>query len=384
MQPLKSSARAVSPGGRRIRAVALFAAGTAIAAGLALFSERSALAVLVLDKIPEITTASKEPGSASGAKTTAPSSAGVKQTYERPLSIPFPADNPYTAPKAHLGQMLFFEPRMSRAKMQSCASCHSPSFAWGDGLAKGVGEHMKELGRRTPTILNGAWGEIFMWDGRKETLEDQALGPIEAGVEMNMPLDELIKRLEAIPAYPKAFEAAFPGDGKITAKNIAKAIATFERTVVSAMAPFDRWIAGDEGAIGDDAKRGFDLFNGKANCAACHKSWRFTDDSFHDIGVPDDDVGRGKFLPEIEKMQHAFKTPGLRNIVERAPYMHDGSLPDLRAVVEHYNRGGVERPSRSDQIFPLKLSDGEIDDIVAFMRTLSSEDRLPRLSALPR
>ena len=119
----------------------------------------------------------------------------LKAAYVRPESIPFPEDNPFTEAKAKLGQMLYFDPRLSRSNMQSCASCHNPSFAWGDGLPKGVGDGMHELGRRSPTILNAAWSEALMWDGRFETLEEQALGPIEADVEMNMPLDELIEKL---------------------------------------------------------------------------------------------------------------------------------------------------------------------------------------------
>ncbi len=339
----------------------------------------SAYAAQVLDTLPDdprLESAVRKPVQVSSVDK-------IKEQYRRPKEIPFPADNPYTAVKAHLGRTLYFDPRLSRAGMQSCASCHNPSFSWGDGLPKGVGDGMKQLGRRSPTILNAAWGQIFMWDGRKESLEDQALGPIQADVEMNLPLDKLIARLEAVPQYRTLFAAAFPDGGKITADRIAKAIATYERTVVSPVAPFDRWIEGDEKAISDSAKRGFALFNGKAKCSGCHEGWRFTDDSFHDIGLADDDIGRGKFLEDIVKMQHAFKTPGLRNIVERAPYMHDGSVPDLKAVVMHYNSGGVNRPSRSDKVHPLGLTDAEVDDLVAFMRTLSSEDIPTQLTQLP-
>ena len=143
---------------------------------------------------------------------------------------------------------------------------------------------MKRLGRRSPTIINAAYGVIFMWDGRADSLEEQALGPIQADVEMAMPLEELLKRLKAINEYPPLFEAAFPGKG-ITAENIGKAIATYERTVISGRAPFDAWIDGDERAISDAAKRGFTLFNTKAECKECHSGWNFTDDSFHDIGL---------------------------------------------------------------------------------------------------
>ena len=298
----------------------------------------------------------------------------LKAAYKRPTAIPFPEDNPFTEAKAKLGQTLYFDPRLSRSNMQSCASCHNPSFAWGDGLPKGVGDHMHELGRRSPTILNAAWSEALMWDGRFETLEEQALGPIEAGVEMNMPLDQLIEKLSKIEGYPPLFAAAFNGDAEITADKIAMAIATYERTVISGEASFDRWIKGQRNAISASAERGFELFNNKARCAACHSGWRFTDDSFHDIGLPDEDIGRGAELPGIVKMQHAFKTPGLRNIDQRAPYMHDGSLATLRDVVDHYDRGGVKRPSLSDDMKPLGLTEQERNDLVAFMASLTSDD----------
>ena len=309
--------------------------------------------------------------------------ADLKAQYRRPKEIPFPEENPYSEAKARLGKILYFDPRLSRSNLISCGSCHNPSFAWGDGLPKGVGENMKTLGRRSPTILNAAWGEVFMWDGRFETLEEQALGPIEAEVEMNMPLDNLLEKLRKIREYRRHFKDAF-GSTKITADRIAKAIATFERTVVSGQAPFDRWIEGDEGAISLAAKRGFQLFNGKARCSACHSSWRFTDDSFHDIGLPDDDIGRGKQLPNIVKMQHAFKTPGLRNIDRRGPYMHDGSVPTLMAVIEHYNKGGKKRASLSDEMKPLRLTRRQKRDLLAFMLTLTSEDPTVTYAQLPR
>lgn len=308
----------------------------------------------------------------------------LKAAYKRPKAIPFPEDNPFTEAKAKLGQTLYFDPRLSRSNMQSCASCHNPSFAWGDGLPKGVGDHMKELGRRSPTILNAAWSEALMWDGRFDTLEEQALGPIEADVEMNMPLDDLIEKLGEIEGYRPLFAEAFDGDDQITAEKIAMAIATYERTVISGEAPFDRWIKGDRDAISASAERGFKLFNGKARCAACHSGWRFTDDSFHDIGLADDDLGRGAELPGIVKMRHAFKTPGLRNIDQRAPYMHDGSFETLEEVVEHYDGGGIQRPSLSEDMKPLGLTTEEKRDLVAFMESLTSDDDPVTFVQLPR
>jgi cytochrome c peroxidase len=307
----------------------------------------------------------------------------LKALYRRPATIPFPKDNPYTPEKAALGKKLYFDTRLSVTSAQSCASCHSPSFGWGDGLAVGVGHGMQKLGRHSPTVINAAWSDIFMWDGRLPTLEAQALGPIQSAGEMNMPLDQLMSRLSSIPEYKPLFAAAFPQEG-MNDKTLAKAIATYERTVVSERAPFDAWIEGDEKAISEDAKRGFVLFNGKAQCAACHEGWNFTNEGFQDIGLPSEDVGRGQYLPAVIKMQHAFKTPSLREIARRAPYMHDGSLPTLEAVVDHYDGGGVDRPSRSDLMKPLGLDAREKSELVAFLNTLTSNLTPTAAPVLPR
>ncbi|QPF89442.1 cytochrome-c peroxidase [Bradyrhizobium commune] len=307
----------------------------------------------------------------------------LKALYRRPASIPFPKDNPYTPEKAALGKKLYFDTRLSVTSAQSCASCHSPGFGWGDGLAVGVGHGMARLGRHSPTIVNAAWSAIFMWDGRLPTLEDQALGPIQSPGEMNMKLDDLMARLASIPEYKPMFETTFPGQG-MKAKTLAQAIATYERTVVSERAPFDAWIEGSEKAISEDAKRGFALFNGKAQCAACHEGWNFTNEGFQDIGLPSTDIGRGEYLPGVIKMQHAFKTPGLREISRRSPFMHDGSLATLEAVVDHYDHGGVDRPSRSDLMRPLSLTAQDKADLVAFLKTLTSELEPTAVPVLPR
>jgi len=199
---------------------------------------------------------------------------------------------------------------------------------------------------------------------------------------MNQDLDKLVTELQAIPEYRTLFNVAFPNEG-ISIDNLAKAIATYERTVVSAVAPFDSWIAGDELAISEPAKRGFDLYNGKANCVACHSGWNLTDDSFHDIGMPDADNGRGDILPEIDALAHAFKTPTLRNIELRGPYMHDGSLADLMAVIDHYNEGGEKRPSLSQEMKPLNLTEAEKVDLILFLATLTSQDDPVPLPVLP-
>lgn len=307
----------------------------------------------------------------------------LREEYRRPKFIPFPKDNPYTAEKASLGKKLYFDTRLSAANILSCAACHNPGYGWGDGQPTGVGHMMKRLGRRSPTIINAAYAQVLMWDGRAESLEEQALGPIQAEVEMNLPLPELMARLNAIPEYKPLFEAAFPGQG-ISGATVAKAIATYERTIVSGRAPFDAWVEGNEAAIPESAKRGFVLFNGKAQCSLCHSGWNFTDDSFHDIGLKSEDIGRGKYLVGIPKAQHAFKTPGLREITRRAPYMHDGSLATLEEVIDHYEHGGVSRESRSDFITPLVLTKQEKADLVAFMKTLTSDVDPTTVPMLPR
>lgn len=307
----------------------------------------------------------------------------LKAEYRRPASIPFPKENPYTREKAALGKTLYFDPRLSATSAQSCASCHSPGFGWGDGLAVGVGHGMVKLERRSPSIINAAWGASFMWDGRVVTLEEQALGPIQAPGEMNMPVEQLMERIGSIAAYKPLFAAAFPGE-EPNPKSLAEAIATYERTIVSARAPFDSWVNGDEQAITEVAKRGFVIFNTKGQCASCHEGWNFSNDGFQDIGLPSADIGRGKFLPDIPKMQHAFKTPGLREIAQRGPYMHDGSIATLDDVIEHYDRGGVDRPSRSDLVQPLGLTPQEKTELVAFLKTLTSNLAPTAVPVLPR
>lgn len=307
----------------------------------------------------------------------------LKAHYARPAEIPFPADDPYSDAKYELGRRLFFDPRLSGSQVTACATCHNPALNWGDGLAKGVGNAHQVLPRKTPTILNLAWDSLYFWDGRAASLEQQALMPIESPGEMNMSHQAMVGQLDRIAAYRGLFAQAFPGQ-PITKEEVAQALATFERKQVSGTAPFDRWIAGDDMAISAAAQRGFVLFNGKANCAACHSGWNFSDGSFHDIGLPDQDVGRGKQLPMLVPMQHAFKTMGLRNIAERYPYMHDGSLPTLEAVVDHYDGKFAQRPSLDDFMKPLGLTPPEKADLIAFLKSLTSRDRPVVVPVLPR
>jgi cytochrome c peroxidase len=311
---------------------------------------------------------------------------GLREKYRGPPAIPYPKDNPYSHAKYELGRTLFFDPILSGEKVRSCSSCHNPGLSWADGQPRALGEKQQPLGSglRTPTLLNVAWTPKLGWDGHFSTLEGVAIGPITATDNMNLPADALLARLSAIPGYVNAFDAAF-GQGDITVLKLEQALATFERSIVSNEAPFDHWVAGDDNAIGAAAKRGFALFNGKANCAACHTGWTFTDTSFHDIGVAkNDDIGRGRLFPSSVKLKYAFKTPTLRDVARRGPYMHDGSLTTLEDVIDLYDRGGIDRASRDDQIHQLNLPQGEKADLIAFLQTLNGAPKPFAVPTLPR
>jgi cytochrome c peroxidase len=308
--------------------------------------------------------------------------AAWREAFRRPAEIPFPESNPYTEAKSRLGRTLFFDPILSGSKARSCATCHNPGLSWGDGQPKAIGE--KQLTLRSPSLLNVAWTPKLGWDGHFRDLEAVAFGPITSSANMNMQEKGLIERLSAIPGYVDAFNAAF-GKGDITRRKIELALATFQRAIVSGDAPFDRWIKGSETAINEPAKRGFDLFVGKARCVSCHSGWEFTDASFHDIGTANNgDIGRGVLFPTSVKLHYAFKTPTLRDVARRAPYMHDGSVKTLEAVIDLYDRGGIERPSRSELIAPLKLSKTEKADLIAFLQTLNGAPEQAPVPTLPR
>jgi cytochrome c peroxidase len=310
--------------------------------------------------------------------------ATLREAYRRPAAIPYPDDNPYTKSKAELGRALFFDPILSKDSARSCASCHNPRLSWGDGLALAIGDKQAALPLRSPTLLDVAWTPRLGWDGKFRDLEAVAFGPITSPANMNMPAAALVARLSGMPGYVKAFAAAF-GPHAITKRNIELALATFERSIVSGEAPFDRWVQGDDAAIDGAAKRGFALFNGKGRCAGCHDGFAFTDGSFHDIGVAaESDIGRGRLFPTSVKLKHAFKTPTLRDVARRGPYMHDGSVATLEAVIDLYDRGGIDRPSRSELIAPLGLSGGEKADLVAFLKTLTGAPQPVAEPVLPR
>ncbi|HEX6706491.1 MAG TPA: cytochrome c peroxidase [Albitalea sp.] len=318
----------------------------------------------------------------------APAPNAADQAWKLP-PVPMPKDNLSTPARIELGQSLFFDPRMSGNGAMSCASCHNPSLGWSDGLKTAVGWGGQVLGRATPTVMNTAYNTQFMWDGRKKSLEDQALGPMKTPQEMNTDFGVALGRLRGNMAYVAMFEKAYPGEG-VNEETIAKAIAAFERTVVVNDSPFDRWLAGDQKALTMQQWRGYKLFTdaGKGNCAACHSAPNFTDNGFHNIGIAkvgDGDPDPGRFgIKKVASMKGAFKTPGLRDIELTAPYFRDGSAATLRDVVEHYVRGGDDKSNLSPTMKPLNLNEQEKDDLVAFMKALSGQRKPIAVPYLPQ
>jgi cytochrome c peroxidase len=298
-------------------------------------------------------------------------------------AVPAPANNPVTPARVALGKMLFFDPRLSGSDWISCATCHNPVLGWSDGLPTAIGNGMGVLKRSTPPISNSGFNKLQMWDGRYTSLEQQALGPMEGPGEMNGNIEHILAKLRSIPGYSLEFEKAYPGEG-ITKDALAKAIASFERTIVSKNSAFDVWVSGNPTAINSSAKRGFDLFVGKANCAICHSGPTFSDDGFHNIGLKDDkDEGRFARIP-IKISKGAFKTPTLRDITLTAPYMHNGAYRTLEEVIDHYDRGGDSLVNLDPNIKPLNLSPGEKHDLVQFLKTLSGRQAAVTLPRLPQ
>jgi cytochrome c peroxidase len=324
-----------------------------------------------------------------------------------------PRDNPQTLEKIALGQKLFFDGRLSADGSVACATCHDPARAFTDGRPVSIGIHGRAGQRNAPTILNALYNKAQFWDGRVKTLEEQAALPIVNPLEMGQStLDAAVAKIARIAEYQRAFRKAF--GRPVNGRNLLRAIAAYERTLVSFDSPFDHFIAGDTNAITDAAKRGWELFNTKARCNKCHALTEakrdvtnFTDFDYHNIGIG---IIRHKVVPlarkarreidsgHLEKVDRAaiesemsvlgrflitkkeadtaaFKTPNLRNVLVTGPYFHDGSQDTLWDVIDHYNKGdGLKNPWLDEDIQPLALTEPEIDDLVAFLASLTSPD----------
>jgi cytochrome c peroxidase len=287
-----------------------------------------------------------------------------------------PDDNPITKEKIELGKLLYFDTRLSKDGTVSCATCHDPSKGFTDQAPVSTGIDGQKGGRSAPTVINTAFNFFQFWDGREPTLEAQALGPIANPIEMGFTVEEATATIAGIEGYKPFFEAAF-GDSAVTSDRIAKAIATFERTVLSGNSPWDRYVyAREKDALSESAARGLELFEGKARCTQCHVGFNLTDGVFHNLGVGMDadkpDLGRYD-VTKKESDKGAFKTPTLRDLKKTAPYMHDGSVKTLMEVVELYNRGGEPNEWLDPKMQKLDLSDQEKADLVAFMESLEGD-----------
>jgi cytochrome c peroxidase len=313
-----------------------------------------------------------------------------------------PPENPQTPDKVALGRRLFFEKRLSKDGSVSCATCHDPAHGFGDGKKVSEGVGGKKGARNAPTVLNAVFNEFQFWDGRAPSLEEQAKGPMTNPVEMAAAShDVVVAVVRGLPEYQDAFSKVF--GRAATIDDVAAAIASFERTVISGDSAFDRFHAGDQAALSESAKRGWTLWNGKARCNTCHPfgdaTPNFSDNKFHNIGVAAknrdfaslarqaaavSDPAQLAFHPDFTELGRfvvtrqpkdlgAFKTSGLRDIALGAPYMHDGSEATLLDVMKFYNKGGEPNPYLDGGIVPLKLTDQEMADVVAFMESLTGQ-----------
>jgi cytochrome c peroxidase len=316
---------------------------------------------------------------------------GTAQAQERYLAngplpaLAAPADNPQTDAKIRLGAQLYFDTRLSADNTISCATCHDPKTGWANPHPTDTGIGGQVGGRNSGTILNAGYMRFQFWDGRAGSLEEQALGPIHNPIEMGETLENVVRKLNAIPGYRSQFQTVFGTD--VDTDGIAKAIASFERTVVTGPAPYDRWLAGDKKAMSPAAVRGLNLFKGKGHCMPCHSGPAFSDQGFHNLGIgmnkPNPDLGREKTINDPAD-RGRFKTPGLRNCALTPPYLHDGSEATLRDVIELYDRGGVPNPDLDPLMLPLRLTAREKSDLVAFLEALTGTQPEIAKPALPR
>ena len=287
-----------------------------------------------------------------------------------------PADNPLTKEKIELGRAIFFDKRMSKDNTIACASCHMAKKGFADGMPVSTGIKGQKGGRSAPVSFNRVYSKAQFWDGRAATLEDQSIGPFTNPIEHGFAnYDEMVAKMKKMPGYRKLFQEVFGGE--ITIQDVGRAVASFQRTVLSGNSAVDKYdIGGDQNALSDSAKRGLELFRGKARCTRCHSGFNFTDEKFHNLGIGWDDnkVDLGRYM-ETKNPEDigAFKTPTLREIARTAPYMHDGRFKTLEEVVKFYNQGGVKNPHQDNTIIPLEMTDDEQQDLVAMLKSLNGE-----------
>ena len=307
-------------------------------------------------------------------------------TEKEPLPKLTELPDPPTPERVRLGRWLFYDTRLSADNTVSCATCHRPEHGFSEPTPVSTGIDGQQGSRKAPSFINQAFATLphFFWDGRASSLEDQAGGPMINPIEMgNQDHATVVKRIAAIEGYGKYFEESF-GDNEITIERITKAIADYERTRMSGNSPWDKWRAGDDDAVSDDVKKGHRLFFGNAFCNNCHLGPNFTDGQFHNIGVGWDKENQafadeGRFaVTGVETDKGAFKTPSIRDISKRAPYMHDGSIKTLEEVVKLYSRGGEPNPyldRKIDRRFAeqLDLSEKQVMQLVKFMEALDGE-----------
>ncbi len=289
------------------------------------------------------------------------------------LYLPVPEDNPLSPRRVALGRTLFFDPILSRDQSRACAGCHDPERAFTDGRALSVGVFGRVGTRSVPTLVNRAYGRSFFWDGRTSSLEDQVLQPIQDPKEMDMALSDVVVRLRRDRVYSGRFQAQF---GRIpTHVDLANALASYVRTILSGDAPIDRYMNGERNALSTQARDGLRIFRGRGNCTACHIGPTFTDERFHNTGVAWRDgelLDQGRYMVTgKEDDRGAFKTPTLREVAQTAPYMHDGSLATLEDVIELYDRGGNPNPYLDSELRPLKLTSEEKQTLITFLHALS-------------
>jgi cytochrome c peroxidase len=303
--------------------------------------------------------------------------AGVADSAELTPKLPLglqasaafvPDDNPPTPEKIALGKQFFWDKRWSKSGTVACVSCHQPTHGWSDVQTFSTNFEGKLTPRRPPTIVNRLFSDRQLWTGLRATLEDQAKN------DSNRTDEVIVAKLGAIPAYQEQHRKVF--GRPLDPDGVAKAIAAYVRTIVSGNAPYDRFVAGDKSAMSASAQRGLALFEGKALCSRCHAGFNFSDENYRNIGVGMDkekpDLGRF-VVSKVEEDKGAFKTPTLRDIAKRAPYMHDGSEKTLADVVAYYNRGGTKNPWQSSEVRPLGLSAAEQADLVEFLNALTGE-----------